>query len=268
MTSIHFSAGAPPRAGAHALITRIDDLRWQAEADERVIGEGDASRRPDGRIFLSIDTWHGAVFDRLAAAMLTYLPGPLYTMVDEADHDLTARWERAGLTVRRREWEYSIATDPLVSGLDSVPAPPDVTILGFGAARESALRELYEAVRTEVDARVGWDSMPVEVPARPVGAPMDPSRYVVAEGADRYEGLVRVMARRRHARIGLVAVREGLHRRGIARAMLAEVLGTLHRSGVEAVSAEVDERNSAAAALFQVIGAQPVSSALELERAV
>jgi hypothetical protein len=42
---------------------------------------------------------------------------------------------------------------------------------------------------------------------------MDPSRYAVAEAADRYVGLVRVVARRRHARIGLVAVRDGLHER-------------------------------------------------------
>jgi len=217
MDTVHFSAGAPPTVGTHAVITRVDDLQWQAVEDDRVIGHGEASRRPDGRVFLSIDTWHGAVFDRLATAMLADLPSPLYTMVDEADHDLTARWERAGLTVRRREREYLVATDPLVTGLDTAPAPSDVTILGLGAAREPALREVYEAVRAEIDACVGWDSMPVEVPARPDGAPTDPSKYAVAE----------------------VAVREGLRRRGIARAMLAEVLGALHRGGVEAASAEV-----------------------------
>ncbi len=269
MDSVHFSAGAPPTVGTRAVITRVDGLRWRAVEHDRVIGHGEASRRPDGRVFLSIDTWHGAVFDRLATAMLADLPSPLYTMVDEADHDLTARWERAGLTVRRREREYLVATDPLVTGLDTAPAPSDVTILGLGAAaREPALREVYEAVRAEVDARVGWDSMPVEVPARPDGAPMDPSTYAVAAAADRYVGLVRVVARRRHARIGLVAVREGLRRRGIARAMLAEVLGALHRSGVDTASAEVDERNSAATALFEGIGARRVRSTVEMVRGV
>ena len=112
MDSVHFSAGAPPTVGTHAVITRVDDLRWQAVEDDRVVGHGEASRRPDGRVFLSIDTWHGAVFDRLATAMLADLPSPLYTMVDEADHDLTARWERAGLTVRRREREYLVRHRP------------------------------------------------------------------------------------------------------------------------------------------------------------
>ncbi|MFC4944726.1 GNAT family N-acetyltransferase [Pseudonocardia sp. GCM10023141] len=266
MESVQFSAGAPPTVGRHAVITRVDDLRWRAAADGVAIGHGEAARRPDGRVFLSIDTWHGPVFDRLVTAMLADLPSPLYTLVDEADHDLTARWARAGLTVRRREREYLLATDPTATGLDTTAAPRGVTILGLGAAREPALREVYEAVRAEVDARAGWDSMPAEVLVRPHGAPLDPSKYVVAEAADRYVGLVRVVARRRHARIGLVAVREDRRGRGIARAMLAEVLGALHRGGVETASAEVDERNTAASALFEGIGAQHVSSAVEMMR--
>jgi ribosomal protein S18 acetylase RimI-like enzyme len=264
MDSVHFSAAAPPDVGTHAVITRVDDLGWRAVQDDRVVGHGEASRRPDGRIFLSIDTWHGAVFDRLASAMLADLPGPLHTMVDEADHDLMARWERAGLSVRRRELEYVVATDPLVTGLDTAPAPPGVTILGLGAARQPALEQLYGAVRAEIDAAVGWDTMPVEVPPRPDGAPIDPSRYVVAEAADRYVGLVRVMGRRRHARIGLIAVREGLRRRGIGRAMLAEVLDALHRGGVQTASAELDERHSAARALVEGIGAERVNSAVDM----
>lgn len=263
MDSVHFSAGAPSTVGTHAVITRFDGPRWRAVEDGRVIGHGEASRRPDGRVFLSIDTWHGAVFDRLAAAMLAELRGPLHTMVDETDHDLTARWLRAGLTVRRREREYSVATDPSITGSRTAPG---VTILGPGAAREPALRELYEAVRAEVDARAGWDTMPVEMPPRPAGAPPDPSRYAVAEAAGRYVGLVRVVSRRRHARIGLVAVREEARRRGIARALLTEVLGALHRGGIGTATAEMDDRNGAATALFEGIGARPVGGSVELVR--
>lgn len=266
MDSVQFSAGAPPTVGTRTLITRVDELRWHAAEDDQVIGLGEASRRPDGRIFLSIDTWHGAVFDRLAASILADLAGPLYTLVDEVDHDITSRWERAGLTIRRREREYLVATDPLVTGLDTGPAPSGVTILPLGAPHERPLREVYEAIRAEVDADMGWDTMPVEVLARPDGAPMDPSKYAVAAGADRYEGLVRVVTRRRHARLGLVAVRAGLRRRGIARAMLAEVLGALHRGGTETATAEVDASNSAATALFDGIGARRVGSAVELVR--
>jgi ribosomal protein S18 acetylase RimI-like enzyme len=262
MESVQFSAGAPPTVGTRTLITRVDELRWHAAEDDQVIGRGEASRRPDGRIFLSIDTWHGAVFDRLAAAMLAELAGPLHTLVDEADRDITSRWERAGLTIRRREREYLVATDPVVTG----PAPSGVTILPLGAPDERLLREVYEAIRAEVDAEMGWYTMPVEMPPRPDGAPMDPSTYAVAAGADRYEGLVRVVRRRRHARIGLVAVRAGVRRRGIARAMLAEVLGALHRGGIETATADIDASHSAATALFEGIGARRVGGVVELVR--
>jgi hypothetical protein len=57
--------------------------------DDRVVGRGEASRRPDGRIFLSVDAWHGTVSAHLADAMFPDLPKPLYTVVDEADLDLT-----------------------------------------------------------------------------------------------------------------------------------------------------------------------------------
>src|SRR3954467_14536561 len=201
----------PVQADAErAVITRVTEGHWRAVADDREVGRGDASRRPDGRIFLSIDAWHGAVFDRLAEAMLSELPRPLHTMVDGTDQDTTTRWERAGLAVRRREWLYQLPTG---SRPDAVPAPAGITLLPVGAAEEGLLREAYSAIRAEIEATVGWAAMPVEVPVRPGGAPMDPARYAGAAGPDRYEGLVRVVARRRHARIGPVAVRADRRRR-------------------------------------------------------
>lgn len=91
MESVHSDA-------QRAVITRVTEGHWRAVADDREVGRGDASRRSDGRIFLSVDAWHGAVFDRLAEAMLAVLPRPLHTVVDGIDHDTTARWERAGMT--------------------------------------------------------------------------------------------------------------------------------------------------------------------------
>src|SRR4051795_12293134 len=86
-----------------AVITRVTEGHWRAVADDREIGRGDAALRPDGRIFLSVDAWHGAVFDRLAGAMIADLPRPLHTVVDGTDHDTAERWERAGMAVHRRE---------------------------------------------------------------------------------------------------------------------------------------------------------------------
>ena len=263
MDSAHSAEGTPSGVPP-AVITQVAQRQWHAVADDRLVGRADASPRPDGRIFLSIDAWHDVVFDQLADAMLAGLPTPLYTLVDEADLELTSSWARAGFSTRRREWEFLVSTDLRVTGLDSVLPPSGVTIVPVGAAQEGLLREVYSAIRAEVEATVGWESMPAEVIVRPDRAPHDPSMYAVAAESGRYVGLVRVMSRRRYARIGLIAVRADRRRRGIARALLAHLLGSLHARGIGTASAEVDESNEAAIALFEGIGARRASSNLEL----
>ncbi|NUP44477.1 MAG: GNAT family N-acetyltransferase [Streptomyces sp.] len=248
------------------VITRVADRQWHALDDDLVVGRGHAEHRPDGRLFVTIDAWHGATFDRLAEAMLAELPAPLYTVVDEADVELTAGWRRAGFTIRRREWEYVVPTDPQVTGLEAVLPPEGVTIVPAGQADEGRLRAVDRAIRAEVEASVGWHAMPAEVIRRPAhDTVVDPSKYAAAAAADRYLGLIRVVTVIR-PRIGLVAVRAGEQRRGIARALLAHALGTLHHSGFATAWAEVQESNRAASTLFEGIGARPASSNLELVR--
>jgi hypothetical protein len=72
--------------------------------------------------------------------MLPALAKPLYTVVDEADVELTSQWQRAGFATRRREWEYLVPTDPRVRRLWSVSAPSGLTIVaaGEGAAGPAA----------------------------------------------------------------------------------------------------------------------------------
>ncbi|QIY69188.1 GNAT family N-acetyltransferase [Streptomyces sp. RLB1-33] len=264
MNTKPFTSGLSENA---VMITRVADRQWHALDDDLVVGRGHAEHRHDGRLFVSIDAWHDATFDRLAEVMLAQLPAPLYTVVDEADVELTAGWRRAGFTIRRREWEYVVPTDPRVTGLGEVLPPSGVTIVPAGHADESLLRAVDHAIRDEVEATAGWwQSMPAEVIPRPEDDTIvDPSKYAVAAAPDRYLGLIRVVTVNR-PRIGLVAVRAGEQRRGIARALLAHALGTQHRSGFAAAYAEVHESNQAASALFESIGARPMSSNLELVR--
>ncbi|RSM75262.1 GNAT family N-acetyltransferase [Amycolatopsis sp. WAC 01375] len=248
------------------VITRVADRHWHALDDDRVVGRGYAEHRPDGRLFVCVDAWREATFDRLAEAMVAELPEPLYTVVDEADVELTACWQRAGFTIRRREWEYAVPTDPRTTGLEETLPPSGVTIVPAGQADEGLLRAVDRAIRDEVEATVGWQSMPAEVIPRPEGDTIiDPSKYAVAATPDRYLGLIRVVTVNR-PRIGLLAVRTVERRRGIARALLAHALGTLHRAGFAEASAEVQELNHAASALFEGIGARPMNSNLELVR--
>jgi ribosomal protein S18 acetylase RimI-like enzyme len=252
---------------AVVMIARIiEGSRWHALVDDEVVGRGHALRRPDGRVFLSIDVWQDAVFHCLVDTMLADLPGTVYTVVDDDDHESQTRWRASGFVVCRQEREYLIPTDPAVTGLDSVTPPPGVTILPLGQADETPLVELDRVVRAEVTATVGWQTMPVEMVTRPDGTPgvVDPSMYVVAEQEECYVGLARIALVPRRARLGLVAVRTAQRRRGLARAMLAELLGTLHRRGITSVSAEVDDSNAPAQALLAGIGARQVGGAMEL----
>jgi ribosomal protein S18 acetylase RimI-like enzyme len=243
---------------------RIAERHWHALEDDQVVGRGEVSHRADGRPFLSIDAWHGVVFDRLAEAMLAYLPRPLYTVVDEADLDLMLQWERAGFAPRRREWEYVVPTDPRITGLGSATPPRGVTMFAVGEAEAGPLCELDRVIRDEIEATVGWQEMPAEVLSGPDGPPRpDPARYAVAACSDQYVGLVRVAPLPRQPRIGLIAVRSDQRRRGIARALLAEVLGSAHRRGIATASADVNQSNAPAIALFEGVGARPTGSNLE-----
>ncbi|WP_432030443.1 GNAT family N-acetyltransferase [Streptomyces sp. 1222.5] len=263
MSTRPFTSGLSDNA---VTVTRVADRQWHALEDDLVVGRGHAQHRPDGRLFVSIDAWNDAAFDRLAEAMVAELPAPLHTVVDEADVELTAGWRRAGFTIRRREWEYVVPTDPRVTGLEAVLPPAGVTIVPAGQADESLLRALDRAIRDEVEETVGWQSMPAEVIPRPAGDTIvHPSKYAVAATPHRYLGLIRVVTVKR-PRIGLIAVRAGEQRRGIARALLAHALGTLYASGTAAAWTEVHESNQAASALFDGIGARPMSSNLELVR--
>jgi ribosomal protein S18 acetylase RimI-like enzyme len=237
------------------VITRVAERQWHALDDDLVVGRGDASPRPDGRLFLSIDAWHDDVFARLAEAMLAALPRPLYTVVDEADLDLRTRWVQAGLTTRRREWEYVMS-----SGGDGAVPPPGLTLLPIGIAELDPLRHLDRTIRAEIEATIGWDQMPAAVLSRP----LDPTHYAVAAELDAYVGLARLALLPRHTKIGLIAVRSDHRRRGIAHALLAEILAATHARGVATVSADVHEANTAAIALFEAAGARRTGSNLEL----
>jgi ribosomal protein S18 acetylase RimI-like enzyme len=251
MNTLRFTAGEPA-----VEINRITPHLWHALDDDRVTGRAEANIRPDGRVFLSIDAWHRSVFDQLARAMLTALPEPLHTVVDETDQELLAGWQRAGLMVRRREWEYVVPTR--VTGPALLPS--GVTI---EPAEDGPLQELERVVRAEVEETVGWQEMPAEVMVRPAG---DTSMYTVAVENGQYAGLVRVTQMTRLPRIGLIAVRATRQRRGIARALLTHALDVLHEAGIETASAEVNEANVAATALFEGLAARRAASTVELVR--
>lgn len=248
-------------------ISRVSHMHWRATDGTRVLGQADATTRPDGRTFISIDAWNDVAFDHLAAAILTALQGPLHTIVDESDTDLLARWQRLGLVPRRRELEFRVPTShEAVTGALASP-PEGIALVPFGMADESRLYELDYRIRREVDVASGWHTMPAEILPRPDGPTVvDPARYAVAERDNRYVGLVRVAGRPRQPRLGLLAVRSDEQGRGVGRILLAFALHSLREHGVEAATAEVDQTNVIALRLLEAFGAQHTGTALELRR--
>jgi GNAT superfamily N-acetyltransferase len=67
-------------------------------------------------------------------------------------------------------------------------------------------------------------------------------------------------------RLGCVGVLPGYRRRGLARAMIAAAFGPLIQRGVVAVSAEVDETNTASNALMAGLGGRVAGGTVELRR--
>lgn len=264
MDTLHSASDPVDRA---VEITRVAEHIWHALEDDQVVGRGDAVRRSGGRLFISVDAWHDTVFDRLVSAMVRDLPGPLRAVADEADGESAVRWARAGFVIGRREAGYLVPTDPRVTGLGSVRPPSGVTIVPAGAADEHRLRAVDRVIREEVEAAVGWHTMPAEVIPLPPGVTVvDPAKYAVAAQGSAYVAVLRLAGRVRQPRIGLLAVRAGQRRRGIGRALLAHSLGGLHDQGVESVWAEVDRTNTAAVALFEGVGARRAGGVLELVR--
>lgn len=108
------------------VITRAAAAQWHAIEDGLTVGRGNTSRRPDGRLFISIDAWHDAVFDQLAAVMLAELAAPLYTVLDAEDSATAENWRRAGFVEGRRERHYLVPLEAKVSAR----IPAGVTFAG------------------------------------------------------------------------------------------------------------------------------------------
>lgn len=252
-----------------ATITRPETTSWTAHIDGQLVGSGDATPRSDGRLFISIDAWHRPVFDQLAHAMLADLPGELATLVDDFDQDLLDAWQSAGLSARRRLRQFALSTEPRAGLAQARPA--GVELLPLGGADPELLWRLERELRA--DAGEAWTQIPFDLLRGSAGdTPPSPGEYAVALAGGEYIGLAQARPVMRSGRrtgrawLGLVAVKREWRHRGVATALLQSALAELHAQGVHTASAEVTEPDDAAVGLLDRLGAQQLSSTVELVR--
>ena len=260
-----------PETTGIVVVRVTEGVHWHALEDDVVVGRGHALHRPDGRVFVSVDTWRDDVFEVVARAMAADLGGPVFTIVDEDDREHLGRWSGLGFRDNRREDEFLVSTDPAATGLADAAPPPGYALVTADAADEDRLRDLDQRLRRDVPGSAGWVSTREQFRSETYDPRwFDPATYLVAldtsAPGDGYAGLVRIWRGRRVPRLGLVGVLPEHRRRGLARGLLAAAFRPLHERGLGQVSAEVDQSNTAAQALLRGLGATRTGGAIELVR--
>lgn len=193
----------------------------------------------------------------------------LYATVDEADEQAHDRYRQLGFTVKRREGEYLIPTDPAVTGLAGVEPPAGFVLVRADEVDETRLRLLDDALRQDVPGTDGWRWAEVDFREETYESPaFDPAVYLVAveEPSGEHVGIARIWRKPARPRLGLIAVLAPYRRRGLARALLAPAFAVLHESGQAEVSTEIAETNTASRALLEGLGASRVGGSVELVR--
>ena len=207
--------------------------------------------RPDGRHFVW-DPDAGSVAEAKA---------DLYCTVESTEVD---PYLALGFEVHRREGMYLLPIraariDPLQG----------VVFAQADEVDESTLRLLDDELRQDVPGTNGWQWPEAGFREETYeAAEFDPTTYLVAvDSATReYIGIVRVWMKEPTPRLGFIGVHRRYRRRGIARALLAEVFSRLVARGVSEVSTEIDETNTASRALLEGLGARRTGTSVELVR--
>jgi ribosomal protein S18 acetylase RimI-like enzyme len=202
----------------------------------------------------------------LLAAVVGEVERDLYVTVDEGDAEAVARFERVGFVLNRRESNYLIPTDPELTGLGGVDVP-----LGFVLARADEvdldrLRLLDDELRQDVPGTDGWAWDEAGFREELMPPSFDAATYLVAveQAKDSYAGIVRVWHKPERPRLGFVGVHRTHRRRGLARALLAQVFGVLDARGQPEVSTEIDDENVPSRALLEPLGARRTGGSIEL----
>lgn len=222
--------------------------------------------RPDGRCVM----WPAGAWTPEQAATAAEIArsrgGTALTTVDEAAEEQRRALESAGFVAWRREATVEIQIDTALAALRDARMPDGVIVGSAAEVDEDRLRLLDDKLRDDIPGTSGWRNSREDFHSDTFGdAAFHPDTYLVAVEAasGEYVGLVRVWLNREGPRIGMIGVRRGHRRRGIAAALLRQALEAAHALGSSAATTEFDVENVASAGLMRRLGAVPVRTTIE-----
>lgn len=207
--------------------------------------------RPDGRRFI----WDPD------PESLAEISTDVYCTVEASEIE---SYSALGFNVHRREATYLVPTRSA-----RAEAAEGIVFVQADEVDETTLRLLDNELRQDVPGTDGWEWTEAGFREETYeAADFDPKTYLVAVDCDtgEYVGIVRVWMKQPTPRLGFIGVRHGDRRRGIARALLAEVFARLEERGIDDVSTEIDETNTASRALLEAFGARRTGTSVELIR--
>lgn len=207
--------------------------------------------RPDGRRFI----WDPD------PESLAEISTDVYCTVEASEIE---SYSALGFNVHRREATYLVPTRSA-----RAEAAEGIVFVQADEVDETTLRLLDNELRQDVPGTDGWEWTEAGFREETYeAADFDPKTYLVAVDCDtgEYVGIVRVWMKQPTPRLGFIGVRRGARRRGIARALLAEVFARLEERGIDDVSTEIDETNTVSRALLEGFGARRTGTSVELIR--
>lgn len=208
--------------------------------------------RPDGRRFVRLSELDVASDEEM------------YVDVGEEEAGAVARCLERGFVVNRRESVYRV---PTAGGAD-LSVPDGFVFVRADTVDERRLRLLDDELRQDVPGTDGWcwdEQGFLEELRQPA---FDASTYLIAQdtSSGEYVGIVRVWDKPELPRLGFVGVARSHRRRGLARALVAQVFAVLALRGQPEVTTEIDDANVASRTLLAGFGAQRCGGTLELVR--
>lgn len=244
-------------------------LEWFAYDGDMEVGELSALVRPDGRCFAFLRPGQSPADELLLATAISDTGRDLHASLDEFNY-LEIEWhQKLGFEVTGQESHYKVPVTAAAARLRGAAVPAGLSLISAAEADEDRLRLLDDEVRQDMPGMNGWRWEPDRFRAETSRSGFfDPALCLVAvdQASGEYAGLVRAWHHPRMSRLSFFGVLPRYRRRGLARVMLAAVLGVLQDRGAAEAVAEVSDVNAGSLALLDSLGARRTGGAVWLVR--